>query len=199
MRRLIGLLAAAAAVLASPMLLPPECAFACSCGAPTGSPQEIIASDLAGSEAVFVGRVVDNGEVGVPFEMEGTVMEGVGTTTVTLQVSETWKGAARETVDVQTGRDSGGGCGFPFREGEEYLVYASEDMSVSLCSGTKSLSEASTDLEVLGEGEKPERAALPDTAGSGSGKPRLLPWALLGGAAAGLALVSSAWRTRRRR
>jgi hypothetical protein len=54
--------------------------------------------------------------------------------------------------------NGGSACGFPFKEGQEYLVYASggRDLKVDLCSETKPLSEADPDValfEELGEGE----------------------------------------------
>ena len=64
-------------------------------------------------------------------------------------------------------------CGYPFKEGQEYLVYAygkGEPFKVDLCSGTKPLSKANADLALLGklgEGEKPTNGgdSLNDTSG----------------------------------
>jgi hypothetical protein len=101
--------------------------------------------------------------------IEGTMafIMGEDTATVSLRVSEVWKGPRQQTVVVDAAADSGSGCGYPFEEGREYLVYATgEDPSVSLCSETKPLSEAGADLGALGNGEAPEDAgALSDTSG----------------------------------
>ena len=45
------------------------------------------------------------------------------TVTVSFQVSEVWKGPQPVTLEVSTSRD-GASCGYPFKEGQEYLVYA---------------------------------------------------------------------------
>jgi hypothetical protein len=63
----------------------------------------------------------------------------------------------------------GASCGYPFREGQEYLVYAysgKRGLEVDLCNGTQRLTEAEADLEVLGAGQKPMGGeALSDTSG----------------------------------
>jgi hypothetical protein len=107
--------------------------------------------------------------------MEGTMLTIVsgGTATATLRVSEVWKGPKQQTVEIITGADSGVGCGYPFEEGREYLVYANggQDLKVDLCSETKLLSKAGADLAVLGNGEKSKDGvdALTDTSGGLSG------------------------------
>jgi hypothetical protein len=121
---------------------------------------------LADSEAVFSGEVVEV-EEGPPIKMMG--ISGVRTSRVTLQASEVWKGPQGETLEVSTLRD-GMSCGYPFKEGEEYLVYANtgkRGLEVDLCSGTQRLTEAEADLEVLGAGKKPTSGgeALSDTSG----------------------------------
>ena len=60
---------------------------------------------------------------------------------VTLQVRQTWKGVEGETVQVTTS-GSGASCGFDFKMGGRYLVFASRGGSdsrprVSLCSFTR--------------------------------------------------------------
>ena len=146
----------------------PDCATVCSCGTVAGTPQET----LSGSKAVFSGEVVDFEKPPPATKMiEGTmwtVMGGGGPeATATLRVSEVWRGPRQQTITVTTEADSSVGCGYPFEEGRDYLVYATgEDPSVGLCSETKPLSEAGTDLEALGDGEKPEYGGtLSDTSG----------------------------------
>lgn len=147
----------------------PDCAAACSCGTVPGTPQET----LSGSTAVFSGEVVAFDKP-PPFTttIEGTMMTVIGgggpKATATLRVSEVWKGPQRQTIEITTEADSGVGCGYPFEEGREYLVYAAgKEPSVSLCSETKPLSEANADLEALGDGNVPEPGGtLSDTSGS---------------------------------
>ena len=69
---------------------------------------------------------------------------------VTLEVSEAFSGVAGSTVEVTTG-SGGGDCGFPFKEGLDYVVYATRPdpdapLVVSVCSRTRVLAEASSDL-----------------------------------------------------
>ena len=65
--------------------------------------------------------------------------------------------------------EPGTACGYPFKEGQEYLVYADEGkqgLQVNACSPTKPLTEAQANLEVLGADKKPTGGeALSDTSG----------------------------------
>lgn len=167
-RALAGLASVVLTVLGLVVLLP-DCASACSCVALPGTPRERASEALSDSAAVFSGKVVDFERSPPPTSMmEGTIVTilGGGTATASLRVSEVWKGPTRQTVQITTEADSGVGCGYPFEEGREYLVYAEKGSSVSLCSETKPLSEAGPDLEALGDGERPEDGgALSDTSG----------------------------------
>lgn len=55
-------------------------------------------------------------------------------------------------------------CGYPFRVGERYLVYASNgyegepELWTNICTRTKSLANAANDVKVLGKGQVWERA-----------------------------------------
>ena len=55
--------------------------------------------------------------------------------------------------------------------GEEYVVYTESDSTISLCSRTRSVSDAQEDFEDLGEGQPPQEGAVvptPDVSESGS-------------------------------
>jgi hypothetical protein len=166
-------LASLALLTLSLVALLPDCASACSCAALPGTPQERAEKALSGSKAVFSGEVVEFDKPPPATTMiEGTMMSMMGgagvKATATLRVSEVWKGPRQQTIEITTEADSGVGCGYPFEEGREYLVYATgkDHLSVSLCSETKPLPEADADLEALGEGQKPEDAGvLSDTSG----------------------------------
>jgi hypothetical protein len=137
------------------LLLLPDCASACSCGG-GGSREEMVEWALSHPGAVVSGKVVD-------------VEKGSSTSSVTLRVYEMWKGPQRETLEMST-PSYGAACGYPFKEGQEYLVYAywgnqGTPLKVDLCSSTKPLSEAGADLTLLGNGEKPTDGALNDTSG----------------------------------
>ena len=92
---------------------------------------------------------------------------------ITFKVSRSWKGVNSREFILHTIDNSWTCRGYYFRRDKEYLVFAyqngSEDakrfephklpegsFGVSLCGGTKLLSEARSDLEVLGEGSVPK-------------------------------------------
>ena len=146
-------------VLGVVFLFPPDCAYACSCPIPPGAERA-----LSSSEAVFSGKVVE-----IDRPSEGPGWSSGDPETDTFRVSESWKGPKGAMLEVKT-PVAGMSCGYPFKEGQEYLVYASEGqqgLETSLCSATKPLSKAGADLAVLGNGEKPKDGgdALNDTSG----------------------------------
>ena len=168
--------AAVALVALGLVALFPDCASACSC-AYAGAPGE-----LKYSGAVFSGEVVDFDKKG-PFNA-----------TATLRVSEVWKGPEQGTLEVHT-RDPAF-CGYGFKEGQEYLVYAeggpgypADRLVVKNCGRTRLLSKAGVDLEVLGEGAAVGDgggAVLSDTSG---GFPPLGVIGMVGGVVAAVSLV----------
>ncbi|WP_052640199.1 hypothetical protein [Zavarzinella formosa] len=81
--------------------------------------------------------------------------------TVTLKVEKWWKGGESAELTVSTHK-SGATCGYGFKKGSRYLVYAGAAMKdkplpVSLCSRTSTAKEAETngDFKELGEGKAP--------------------------------------------
>jgi hypothetical protein len=127
------------------------------------SQKEIVKSELSSSEAVFSGEVVD-------FEKEASTAASLPPTeTVSFRVSEVWKGPERETLEVSTVTQETA-CGYPFKGGREYLVYAygGQRLEVDNCGQTKPLSEAGADLTLLANSEKPKdgsKETLSDTSG----------------------------------
>src|SRR5919107_5714550 len=144
------------------VLYPPKCAHACSCVLHPGSQKERAERALSSSDAVFSGEVVDLQKGTSASRMFGP------SDTVTLRVSEAWKGTDQGTLEVST-PSQGSACGYAFEEGQEYLVYAygKQDLKVDACGETKQFSKADADLAVLGNGEKPTNGddALNDTSG----------------------------------
>lgn len=112
--------------------------FACSC-IPPGSPTE----ELAKSTAVFSGKVLNISRDGYADK-------------VTFDVEKIWKGVSEKNVIVATATE-GAMCGFGFRKNEKYIVYASGEnpLSTNLCSRTRLLTLADTDISVLGIGKSP--------------------------------------------
>jgi hypothetical protein len=141
-----------------------------------GGPKERAREAIAGSDAVFSGEVVELEKEPPDTEMvEGTMLTVMGgggrEATVTLRVSEVWKGPTQQTIRFTTPVADGISCAHPFKEGGEYLVYADgeQDLEVGGCSETKPLSGADVDLALLGNGgERPQNGAgkaLADTSG----------------------------------
>jgi 5-hydroxyisourate hydrolase-like protein (transthyretin family) len=98
--------------------------------------------------AVFVGRV--ESIANVTGKGPGRFLSS---RQVRLTVSEAFNGVSGKTIDVTTG-SGGGDCGFAFRQGGEYLVYATRDeatggLLVSVCSRTRDLSQAADDLAYI--------------------------------------------------
>lgn len=155
---MLAALASLILVSLSLMVLLPDYASACSrAGGVTA--KQVVEDALSDPDyVVFSGEVVDLKSI--PKSMF----------TATLRVSEVWKGTERGTLEVNTNDPAF--CGTPFKEGQEYLVYAygkEEPFRVD-DSATKLLSKAGTDLALLGqlgESEMPTNGGdtLPDTSG----------------------------------
>lgn len=128
-----------------------EQTFACTC-----LPPESPARELERSTAVFAGEVTS---VEAP---SGPITSSADPVVVTFEVHTVWKGPTRDALAITTARSSAS-CGYEFVDGREYLVYASgeeDDLQVSLCSRTKPLTLAGTDLVALGRGERAGIGAL---------------------------------------
>jgi hypothetical protein len=121
-------------------------ALACDCP-PLPPPKEA----LNKSAAVFLAKVTKVEQAGLGWR-------------VTLDVERWWKGSDATTQTVFTAKN-GAICGYTFKEGERYLVYAfsrgqqGEELFVSLCSrtGTAEQAEKAGDLKELGAGTAAKR------------------------------------------
>jgi hypothetical protein len=136
-----ALLIAVAAVVLVPA------AQACTCGDP-GPPCRAFEN----IPVVFVGRVTQLSELRIP---AGPPENPYFYTNylVRFDVEESFRGEYRKLIDVTTGL-GGGDCGFPFRMGERYLVYAGDfprigRLITGICTRTKALSDAAVDLDYL--------------------------------------------------
>ncbi len=129
-------------------------ANACSC-----VDQKLPMSEtLAQNDFVFTGKVIKKSKE----QLVGSIFYDVE-----FQLTETYKGKLGAHAVVKTGKDSAM-CGFPFEEGESYLVFAykltDEEQSskpqmqygTGLCSKTKAIKYAEADLQEL---NKIKRAA----------------------------------------
>jgi len=134
----------------------PSIASACSC-AELPSVEE----ELDRSQAVFSGKVID--------VREKKSLKGYITKSVLFEVTNTWKGVTQSQIIITTGQ-GGGDCGFDFKEGQEYLVYANEStmygeksLVTIVCDRTNELGSSHEDLAILGEGHPPiEEVDLPN-------------------------------------
>jgi len=128
------------------LLLSPSEALACRC-VPPGHPLE----EFEKADGVFAGQVIN---------IE-SIIDHYGDTTkstkITFWVEEAWKGVTFQTLAITTG-PTGGMCGYEFKKGEQYIVYANGDneqtLSTSICTRTNKLIFAHEDLKELGEGNK---------------------------------------------
>ncbi|MFC7685046.1 hypothetical protein [Ureibacillus sp. GCM10028918] len=124
--------------------------FACSCVVPGTTQEELDKSDF-----VYSGKVIEIYDLNA----RAIVKSSIDLLEVKFEVLDTWKGVNESEVLVYTERDSAS-CGVNFTINEEYLVYGNEHdgrKSVNLCSNTALLTEATDDLEALGEGQKPTK------------------------------------------
>ncbi|MEQ8756561.1 MAG: protease complex subunit PrcB family protein [Coleofasciculus sp. G1-WW12-02] len=133
---------------ASLFIISAESAQACRCLPST--PDQHFES----ANAVFSGRVVN---VVTPRQNSTRPEFSSQQKRVMFEVAEVWKGEERRRLMVMT-PESSASCGFNFVEGEYYLVYASisdKNLTTSLCSGTKLLTQAQEDLKMLEDQDTP--------------------------------------------
>jgi hypothetical protein len=134
----------------------PERAHACSC---VVNPD--VKTSLENHNAVFEGTVTAKKEPTKLF-----TYSSADPVTYTFKVNEVWKGKVAPSLTV-TSAWSEASCGFEFKEGNRYLVYARDNgktLEVSLCSRTAAYSSASGDLAELGTGSTPPQpSAAPDS------------------------------------
>ncbi len=148
--------------------------FACGCGSGSGPTTTFseVTSALNGSTAVFAGKVVGfEYRKGIPNEFMQSIQAQSDhpleyeTKVVKFEVNQWWKLAATSVIYLVSdetkntdGTGSSGGCDYPFKKGETYLVYArgtENELRPSACSRTAPLNRAGEDLNVLGKGNEP--------------------------------------------
>jgi hypothetical protein len=107
----------------------------------------------ARGETIFEGRVLQMRDSTI-WRAEGPRLKHVSRKwrAVTLEVRRVWNGAPGDTVRVLTGT-GGGDCGYPFEEGEEYVVFADRFdgfLVSSICSHTTDVKQAGAIRDSLG-------------------------------------------------
>lgn len=141
MRSVVVLLGILAAVLLSSQTV-----NACTCGG-SGTPCE----SYGKAAAVFVGTVVAMRKNEPPKKSAREVVEW-DPMAFKFSVEQSYLGVYGTEVDVFTGY-GGGDCGYAFKIGQRYLVYAyrnNDKLATSICTRTKSFSTANEDLAFLG-------------------------------------------------
>ena len=133
-----GLLTVALVVISTAW---PSLADACTCVGPNPPCQAVWSTP-----DVFVGQVL--GIDASPADKQPFLSRRVR-----IRATEVFRGRSAGEVDVWTGQ-GGGDCGYDFKAGESYLIYAYRDtdtgrMSTGICSRTQPLSSAGADLEYL--------------------------------------------------
>lgn len=118
-----------------------DASLACTCVPAGGAAQELERSD-----AVFSGKVVE-------VRRHRQAEDIFAAVEVIFSVERAWKGVEGETISVFTSSHSAA-CGYGFKRGRTYLVYAhgnaDDRLSTSICSRTRRLKDAGEDLKVLG-------------------------------------------------
>ena len=122
-------------------------AHACSCISPNSPTNELQIHD-----AVFSGKVVKIDEL----HPTAPVFSSMDPNIVLFEVDTVWKGLTDEDniVTVHTAQSSAS-CGYGFENNREYIVYADthgDQLQVSLCSRTNTITNATEDLIELGTG-----------------------------------------------
>lgn len=127
------------------VLVPPRAASACSCIAEIPLCQSFWQAD-----AVFAGEVLSFESVKPDQPFSRRVAR--------IRVDRAWRGNVDGIVEVKTGA-GGGDCGYSFRRGTKYVVYAYRtndgSLTTGICSPTKPLDKAAADLEYFEDAESP--------------------------------------------
>ncbi len=128
-------------------MAPLSAARACDCIGPK-PPLEARAESAAVFEGTVIG-MVPTGYIrnGFPSRVD-----------VTFNVTRVWKGAEMLQVHLST-PGTGSMCGYSFKAGERYLVYARDDghgqLVTTLCDRTRPLKEAAEDLKAFSTDSHP--------------------------------------------
>jgi hypothetical protein len=136
-------------------LLTPLSASACDCGY-SGAPCQAFAR----TPYVFSGRVTKISTIAIKMSNGEEYRDRL----ITFDVARAYRGGDGKTVtEIVTG-SGGTDCGYDFREGEKYLVYAfshpaTGKLYTGICSRTRRLAEAGDDLDYFAKKDDPAHGA----------------------------------------
>ena len=121
----------------------PQQSKACSC-----AERPSVKKELASKKAIFSGKVIQIKE------NKNKILRFIfDQKEVLFQVDQVWEGEVPAQVLIYTSFTEAS-CGYPFEENKEYLVYAGKEeghLITTICDRTDLLSNATKDLEQLGE------------------------------------------------
>jgi hypothetical protein len=168
----------------------PGRAMACSCVSPPPFEKAVKQAD-----AVFVGEVASSNPVDGRQRFTGITSDGL--VSYSFAVEEVVAGDVGSGIDVIS-HSSSATCGFPFKEGNRYLVFADEGdgrLETNLCSRTEQINET-----VTFGGETPVGEIRAGTSTDTETEGRLPTVLLVGAALIGLGtlVVLLPWLLRRR-
>jgi hypothetical protein len=133
------------------ILFAPRAASACTC-----DPLKDAHEAFDHAEVVFVGTVIS---VTKPkpriVDRRRNLIEVSLELVVRFKVERAWKFATHRYLTLTTMAQTAA-CGYPFKVGEKYLVFAASDQDgvrTGLCSGTTDFAHAQTYLEQIGPGK----------------------------------------------
>lgn len=156
-------------VLAASLMFGADTGLACTC-----APAKSAAQELERSTAVFSGKVLE-------IKRHKQAEDIFAQVEVVFRVEKVWKGVERRTVSVFTSSWSAA-CGYGFKGGRTYLVYAYGNaegrLSTSICSRTRRLKNAREDLGELGAGRDIAEDVPKGVDSSGMSNNRMHPTAL---------------------
>lgn len=122
---------------------------ACSCVGWAKPEEEFIDAD-----AVFIGKVLSV-TISTIQDPSGFHADGYWPYEITFEVHKSWRGITTNRATLVTGHGEGD-CGYPFVEGNDYLVYAYDlhpssgtGLATNICTRTAEISNAAEDLSYL--------------------------------------------------
>ena len=132
----------------------PHRTSACDCGDP-GPPCKAFGN----TPVVFAGRVVKIATISLKAPSGDPYEDRL----IFFEVERSYRGSVGKTAEVVTG-SGGTDCGYDFRRGEHYLVYAyphpqSGKFYTGICQRTRPISEAGDDLDYLSKKDDPSHGA----------------------------------------
>lgn len=137
----------------------PADAYACSCVS-----ERTVQENRELSDSVFEGVAIT-----VKDSSSSMLQSSTDPIKASFQVNKVWKGQVTPRIEVITVAGSAS-CGFNFKEGERYLVFAektAKSLEVNLCNGTVLHSAAGDQLSALGGGSIPPQQDGLDQQSSG--------------------------------